>query len=228
MPSARSCRMMRSSAGGLLVRQRRRRLVHDDDRRAQHERAGDLDDLLLGGREAACRSGRIDLELPMPSRAKTCRGSALRLRAANRGSRRGPGSLPRKTFSATLRSARSSAPGRSRRFRVRRASRGEANADGCAIDRDRALVRVARRRTGRGSASTCRRRSRRPARALRRGADRARRRSTPARTGSPCRSLSPRRRADRKASKLRVSPPCQLVRGKPAPFARIAATFLAA
>ncbi len=49
--------------GGFLVGEGRRRLVHDQHRGAPNERAGDLDDLLLRRREAACRPRRIDVEI---------------------------------------------------------------------------------------------------------------------------------------------------------------------
>ena len=144
------------------------RLVHDDQARVERQRLGDLDELALRERQlgdAACpaRSRRRAGRSSGVAMASSCRPVDQLQRAAAGGSR------PMKTLAATSRLSN-----RLSSWCTKAMPAAIASADaqrGCArpVDADRARASARRRRPGSSSGSTCRRRSRRPARAPRRG-----------------------------------------------------------
>ena len=78
-----------------------RRLVHHDDLGAEGDGFGDLDDLLVGDGEPACRPGRVELDAE-PAEDASSASRCILARSIRRPAARGW--RPRKMFSATLRS----------------------------------------------------------------------------------------------------------------------------
>ena len=125
------------------------------------ERAQDLDLLLVGGAERARPALRREVE-PAPARRARRSGAARRRRSTIAGAR---GSMPRKTFSTTLRVGTSADLLGDDRDAVRRARpRRRESERPRPSTQQLAVVRLDARRRGSSPGSTCRRRSRRRAR----------------------------------------------------------------
>ena len=144
-------------------------------------------------RPAACRRRRADR-----ARARTARLSSPHARSAASRSRRparSSGSAPRMMLSATVKDGASLKCWCTMPMPLRMASAGPAKLHRLAAQQDLARVRAAAARRGCSSASSCRRRSRRPAHGSRRAGSPWRRRGSPRDRRSSWRcSASPRSR----------------------------------
>ena len=78
-PCARRVLMTSNSRSDLDAGQRGRRLVHHEHPRVERQRLGDLDDLLVGDRQAAREAGRVerDTEAGEDLRAPALHGAAV-------------------------------------------------------------------------------------------------------------------------------------------------------
>ncbi len=91
----------REQALDLVGRERRRRLVEDQDARVDRERLGDLDELLVGHRQAADRRADVEPDVELLEQRLAPRAGSRPSRSVRSGPR---GAWPMKTFSATVRS----------------------------------------------------------------------------------------------------------------------------
>ena len=103
-PRSRSVRTTVEQPLDLGARERRGRLVHDQHARVEAERLGDLDDLLVGDRQAAHRALGVEPHAEAVEQLLDARGAS---RARSMPLSAPSGWQPMTTFSATLRSGNS-------------------------------------------------------------------------------------------------------------------------
>ena len=187
----------REQAVDLVGGQRRGRLVEDEDSRLDGQRLRNLDQLLVGHREATDRRVRRRTARPV-------RGRALPPPGASRPSRSIPsrpdGAWPMKTFSATVRSGNRRGSWWTTAIPRERAWAGPWICVGSPSSMDRPAVGLMNAGEDLDEGALARRRSHRPARGSRRAGDRARRRRAPAWRRSAWRSRAARCGAARRTA----------------------------
>ena len=164
MPRPRAAsRRIRRRAARLHRRERRRRLVEQQNAGIERDRLGDLDHLPHADTDARQAAGARSSATPSSTRHRC----ASRRAPSSRSGQHRDGARPAKMFSPMLTAAGQRQLLEHRRDAELCACFGEAIDTRRAGDHDPPAVRLRSRRRGCSSASTCRRRSRRPAHALR-------------------------------------------------------------